>query len=105
MKRINDKEREKIKQRQIRKYNRDKLVRKTCKKKNRRFSRKQLRAKSKEKRRNRRDKNYHDDILTIWTHDSDTLESFLDYLNQIDSTGKIKFTMQVQGEDGTVFRP
>ena len=49
MKRINDKEREKIKQRQIRKYNRDKLVRKTCKKKNRRFSRKQLRAKSKKR--------------------------------------------------------
>ena len=56
MKRINDKEREKIKQRQIRKYNRDNLVIKTCKKKNRRFSRKQLRAKSKEKRRNRRHK-------------------------------------------------
>ena len=56
MKRINDKEREKIKQRQIRKYDRDNLVIKTCKKKNRRFSRKQLRAKSKEKRRNRREK-------------------------------------------------
>ena len=105
MKRINDKERKKIKQRQIRKYNRDNLVIKTCKKKNRRFSRKQLRAKSKEKRRKRRDKKYRDDILTIWTHGSDTLESFLDYLNQINSTGKIKFTMQVQGEDGIVFRP
>ena len=34
---------------------------------------------------------FQDDILTIWTHGSDTLESFLDYLNQIDSTGKIKF--------------
>ena len=40
IKRITDKEREKIKQRRIRKYNRDNLVIKTCKKKNRRFSRK-----------------------------------------------------------------
>ena len=48
-------------------------------------------------------KRFRDDILTIWTHGSDTLESFLDYLNQIDSTGKIKFTMQVQDEDGIEF--
>ena len=56
IKRITNKEREKIKQRQIRKYNRDNLAIKTCKKKNKRFSRKQLCAKLKEKRRNRRDK-------------------------------------------------
>ena len=37
------------------------------------------------------------------TYGSDTLESFLDYLNQIDSTGKIKLTMQVQDEDGMGF--
>ena len=42
-------------------------------------------------------------ILTIWTYGTDTLESFLDYPNQIDSTGKIKFTMQVQDEDGIEF--
>ena len=30
-------------------------------------------------------------------------ESFLDYLNQIDSTGKIKFPIQVQDEDGIEF--
>ena len=53
IKRITDKETEKIKQRQIRKYN---LGIKTCKKKNRRFSGKQLCAKLKQKRRNRRDK-------------------------------------------------
>ena len=34
-------------------------------------------------------KRFRDDISTIWTHGSDTLESFLDYLNQIDSAGKI----------------
>ena len=39
-------------------------------------------------------KGFRDDILTVWTHRSDTLERFLDNLNQIDSTGKIKFTMQ-----------
>ena len=48
-------------------------------------------------------KRLRDGILTIWTHGSDTLESFLDYLNQIDSTGKIKFTMQVQDENGIEF--
>ena len=48
-------------------------------------------------------KRFRDDNLIIWAHGSDTLESFLDYLNQIDSTGKIKFTMQVQDEDGIEF--
>ena len=48
-------------------------------------------------------KRFRDDILKIWTHGSDTFESFLDDLNQIDSTGKIKFTMQVQDEDGIEF--
>ena len=38
-------------------------------------------------------KRFRDDILTIWIQGSDTLESFLDYLNQIDSTDQIKFTM------------
>ena len=48
-------------------------------------------------------KRFRDDILTIWTHGTDTLQSFLDYLNQIDSTGKIKFPMQVQDEGGAEF--
>ena len=48
-------------------------------------------------------KRFRDDILTIWTRCFDTPESFLDYLNQIDSIGKIKFTMQVQGDDGIEF--
>ena len=45
-------------------------------------------------------KRFRDDILTICTHGTDTLEPFLDYLNQIDSAGQIKFTMQVEYEDG-----
>ena len=48
-------------------------------------------------------KRFQDDILTIWTHGSDTLESFLYYLNQIDSTGQITFAMQVQDQDGIEF--
>ena len=48
-------------------------------------------------------KRFRDGILTIWTHGFDTLESFLDYHHQINSTGKIKFTMQVQDEDGIEF--
>ena len=46
---------------------------------------------------------FQDDILTIWTQDSNTSESFLDYLNQIDSTRNIKFTIQVQDDDGIEF--
>ena len=34
-------------------------------------------------------KRFRDDISTIWAHGPDTLESFLDYLNQIDLAGKI----------------
>ena len=56
IKRITDKEREKIKQRQFHKYNWHNLVLKTCKKKNRRFTQKQFCAKLKEKRRNRKQK-------------------------------------------------
>ena len=48
-------------------------------------------------------KRFQDDVLVTYTHGSDTLESFLDYRNQTDSAGKIKFTMQVQDEDGIEF--
>ena len=48
-------------------------------------------------------KRFRDRILTIWTNGTGTLESFLDYLHQIDSTGNIKFTMQVQDEDAIEF--
>ena len=38
-------------------------------------------------------KRFRDDIFTLWEHCVDTLPSFLDYLNGMDTTGKIKFTM------------
>ena len=41
--------------------------------------------------------------MTIWTHGTDNLESFLGYFNQIDSIGQIKFTKQVKDEDGIEF--
>ena len=45
-------------------------------------------------------KRFWDNVLTAWAHETESLESFLDYLNQIDSAGKIKFIMQVQDEYG-----
>ena len=41
---------------------------------------------------------YH--LQSKYFYNLDTLKSFLDYLNQIDSTGKVKFTVQVQDEVG-----
>ena len=36
--------------------------------------------------------------FVVWTHSTASLPSFLDYLNNIDKTGKIKFTMQIADE-------
>ena len=36
-------------------------------------------------------KRFRDDVFVIWTHDTAKLHYFLDYLNNIDDTGKIKF--------------
>ena len=43
-------------------------------------------------------KRFRDDVFVVWTHDTAKLPSFLDYLNNIDETRKIKFTMQVADE-------
>ena len=48
-------------------------------------------------------KRFRDDVFSVWTHDVDTLPAFLDYLNNIDSTGKIKFTMQIANDSGLEF--
>ena len=45
-------------------------------------------------------KRFGDDVFSVWTHNINTLPAFLDYLNNIDSTGKIKFTMQIADENG-----
>ena len=38
-------------------------------------------------------KRFTDDVFVVWTHDTPKLPSFFNYLNNIDDTGKIKFTM------------
>ena len=43
-------------------------------------------------------KRFRDDVFVVWTHDTAKLASFLDYLNNIDETGKIKFIMQIVDE-------
>ena len=48
-------------------------------------------------------KRFRDDVFSVWTHDVNTLPVFLDYLNNIDSTGKIKFTMQIADDNGLEF--
>ena len=48
-------------------------------------------------------KRFRDDVFSVWTHNINTLPAFLDYLNNIDSTGKIKFTMQIADENGLEF--
>ena len=48
-------------------------------------------------------KRFGDDVFSVWTHNINTLPAFLDYLNNIDSTGKIKFTMQIADENGLEF--
>ena len=48
-------------------------------------------------------KRFRDDIFTLWEHGVDTLPSFLDYLNGIDTTGEIKFIMEIASENGLEF--
>ena len=44
-------------------------------------------------------KRFHDDIFVAWKHGADTLPSFLDYLNNVDETGKIKFSMEIADQE------
>ena len=44
-------------------------------------------------------KRFHEDIFVAWEHGTDTLPSFLDYLNNIDKAGKIKFTMDIADQE------
>ena len=42
-------------------------------------------------------------IFVVWTHGSETLNLFLDYLNNLDGAGKIQFMMQVADNNGIEF--
>ena len=46
---------------------------------------------------------FNKDSGKVWTNDTDTLEEFIEYLSQIDSTSKFKFTMQVKDDRGLQF--
>ena len=48
-------------------------------------------------------KRFRDDVFVVWAHVSGALNFFLDYLNNLDDTGKIKFMMQVADETGLEF--
>ena len=43
-------------------------------------------------------KRFRDDLFVVWTHDTAKFPSYLDYLNNIDETGKIEFMMQIADE-------
>ena len=48
-------------------------------------------------------KRIRDYICTLWEDGIDTLPSFLDYLNGMDTTGKIKFTVKIAGKNDLEF--
>ena len=48
-------------------------------------------------------KRFRDNVFVVWTHGSAVVNLFLDYLNSLDDTGKIKFTMQVTDENRLEF--
>ena len=48
-------------------------------------------------------KRFRDDVFVLWEHGTASLSSFLDYLNTMDKTGKIKFTMEIAGDTGLEF--
>ena len=48
-------------------------------------------------------KRFRDDVLVVSTYGRASVSLFLEYLNKIDKTGKIQFTMQAAGDDGLEF--
>ena len=48
-------------------------------------------------------KTFRYDVFLVWTHAPASAYLFLEYLNNIDKTGKTQFTMQAAGDDGLEF--
>ena len=48
-------------------------------------------------------KRFRYDAFLVWTHGPASAYLFLEYLNNIDKTGKTQFTMQAAGDDGLEF--
>ena len=48
-------------------------------------------------------KHFHDNVIPIWTHSDEDVNHCLDYLNTINVSGKIRFTIQTKNENGLEF--
>ena len=41
-------------------------------------------------------KRFHDDVISLWIHSEEYANHYLNYLNTIDASGKIRFTMELK---------
>ena len=48
-------------------------------------------------------KHFCDDVIALWIHSNEDANHYLDYLNTIDVSGKIRFTMETETENGLEF--
>ena len=48
-------------------------------------------------------KHFRDDVIALWIHSNEDANHFLDYLNTIDASSKIRFTMETETENGLEF--
>ena len=48
-------------------------------------------------------KRFRDDVIALWIHSNEDANHYLDYLNTIDASGKIRFTMETETENGLEF--
>ena len=48
-------------------------------------------------------KHFRDNGIPIWTHSNEDVNHCLDYLNTINVSGKIRFTIQTKNENGLEF--
>ena len=48
-------------------------------------------------------KHFCDDVIALWIHSNEDANHYLDYLNTIDASGMIRFTMETETENGLEF--
>ena len=48
-------------------------------------------------------KRFRDDVNALWIHSEEDANHYLKYLNTIDASGKIRFTMETENENGLEF--
>ena len=50
-------------------------------------------------------KRFRDDVILLWIHSNEDANPYLDYLNTIDASGKIRFIIETETENGLkIFR-